>query len=120
MATKIYISGPMSGMENYNYEAFFAAEERLNEKGYEVINPARLGYVEGWSWEDYLRRDIKAMLDADAVVVLPNWLDSKGARLEILVASKLGMPIYDEETMEELDVQLVIAIQKLERKSVTA
>lgn len=50
----VYIAGPMTGIPNYNFEAFFAAEAALLEQGYRVLNPARLGCVEGFrDWRDY-------------------------------------------------------------------
>ena len=36
---KIYIAGPMSGLPEMNYPAFFAEATRLRGLGYEVINP---------------------------------------------------------------------------------
>lgn len=38
---KVYISGPMTGLPEFNYPAFFAAAEALEARGYETINPAR-------------------------------------------------------------------------------
>ena len=39
---KIYIAGPMTGYENYNYPKFFKIENILKEKGWIVVNPARI------------------------------------------------------------------------------
>jgi len=40
---KIYISGPISGLERVDYMANFAeAERELRAQGYDVLNPTRL------------------------------------------------------------------------------
>lgn len=74
-----------------NFPAFNAAEEMLKRLGYEVSNPASHGTGEG-SWADYMRRDITDMLVCDGIALLPNWGDSKGARLEIFIATELEIP----------------------------
>lgn len=94
----IYISGPMTGIEGHNFPAFDAAALRLRRAGHLVINPADRGIVHGWSWEDYLRRDLAELLKCDGIAVLPGWVDSRGAWLEVSVARALSMPV---KTVEE-------------------
>lgn len=90
----VYISGAMSGIKDYNYPLFFQTEEELNKRGVKAINPARLGYVDEYSWNDYLRRDIKALMDADAILMLKGWGKSKGASLEKYIAEEIGMQVF--------------------------
>lgn len=106
--TKIYIAGPMTGYEQWNFPAFFEAERQLLKLGYEVINPAHndgttlelalesAGLPErpnhSWAW--YMRRDLPHVLEVDALCVLPGWQKSKGASLEVQVAEAIGLPIY--------------------------
>ena len=104
----IYIAGPMSGYENWNFPAFFEAEKQLKELGYEVINPA---HNDGATieaalqsagdpsnprnpWAYYMRRDLPHVLSADSLCVLPGWQNSKGASLEVHVAEAIGLPLY--------------------------
>lgn len=89
---KLYIAGPISGIPDGNRPAFAKAALELEESGYTVVNPATLE-VEGWTWAQYLRHDLPLMLKCEGVALLPGWQDSKGASLEYLVASDLGMPI---------------------------
>lgn len=105
---KIYIAGPMSGVEDFNFPLFFETEKKLKELGYEVINPAHNdgNTVEealamagtpdkpNNSWGYYMRRDLPHVLTVDALCVLPNWRHSKGASLEVHLAEALGLPIY--------------------------
>lgn len=37
---RIYLAGPMTGIENYNRHTFAEKAELLQSKGYEVYNPA--------------------------------------------------------------------------------
>lgn len=90
----IYISGPMSGYDDMNFPAFFSAEEKLKKIGFDTINPASIGKNSDWTWEDYMRRDIKSMMDADIIVTLSGWEGSKGAAIEVKIAKSLGIPVY--------------------------
>lgn len=90
---RIYVSGPMSGHQDFNFPAFNEASAQLRSAGYEVENPADKGVIEGWEWEDYLRYDLVKLLACDEVVVLPGWEQSKGAQLEVHVALSLRMPV---------------------------
>ncbi len=99
---RVYLSGPMTGLPEHNYPAFQEGREELRALGHEVLCPAEAGVVEGWSWADYLRRDLVMVCDAEAVVVLPGWAASKGARLEVHVAQALGMPVVPISAIQHL------------------
>lgn len=92
--TKIYISGKMSGLPNNNYPAFFKAESILNHFGHETINPASIGEREGWKWEDYMKKAVQMMMDADEIVLLPGWETSRGAKKEKELAEDLNMSVH--------------------------
>jgi hypothetical protein len=94
---RLYISGPMTGLPENNFPAFFEAERILLDAGYEVENPATKGIVEGWAWVDYLKYDLAVLLPCDGVAVLPGWENSRGALLELHVAEALLMPIKSIE-----------------------
>lgn len=93
---KLYICGPMTGLPELNFPAFFEAQRKLMDAGYTVLNPAdRAGRVAGQPWEWYLRRGILDVCMADGVAHLPGWAESRGAQLETHVASELGMPVLN-------------------------
>lgn len=92
---KYYIAGPMTGRPNNNFPAFHAAAAHLRGQGHEVVNPAELQAPDDPTWPNYMRGALRAMLTCEAVVFLPGWMQSNGARLERLVADRLRMPVYD-------------------------
>jgi hypothetical protein len=94
---RIYISGPISGKPDGNKPAFEHAAELIRSHGHDPVNPhdvcANIG--KDALWHDYMRKDIKALLDCDAIVMLPGWEDSRGACLEHLIAEELRIKEYD-------------------------
>ena len=93
---RVYISGPMSGYPNMNIPAFNRAAKRLRKKGYEVVSPPEIApYQEGWEWYDYMKVDIKELMDCDVLAFLKNAHESKGARMEISLAKRLKIEVLD-------------------------
>lgn len=97
--TRIFLAGPMTGIAGNNYDAFFKEEARLKKIGFRVMNPARNAPT-GLEWEDYMRRSIKMLLKSDMVARLPGWEKSKGARLELDIATHLGMDIFNSNLLK--------------------
>lgn len=94
---KVYISGPMTGIQDLNYPAFFAAEAELKSRGYTVLNPAR--EPNGLTYREYMARAVSFVLMADIVVTLPNVHKSPGARAEIALAASIQLPIMTLEVL---------------------
>ena len=90
----LYLSGPMTGYENFNFPAFDNAAWHLREMGYHVLNPA-----ENWGGktdvprELCMRLDIQQVLAADGLAMLDGWHASAGAKLESTIAAELGLDI---------------------------
>lgn len=90
-----YLSGPMTGYENFNYDAFAAAAAIIRIH-HEVTNPVEgSGGEQGLPYKDYMRRAIEQLLTVEAVALLPGWEDSNGCRIELEVAKALELPIYE-------------------------
>ena len=86
----VYISGPITGVENY-WEAFEAAMDNLSGLGYVVLNPAAL--PQGLTDEQYMQIDMAMINVADAVYFLPGWENSKGATLERAYCEYIGKAV---------------------------
>lgn len=90
--TRLYVAGPMTGYEDYNYPAFRAAAEQLQSVGYETENPADNDDGAEHSYEWYLRAGFAQVLRCDGVALLDGWEHSKGAWHEVTLAKALNMP----------------------------
>lgn len=91
----VYLSGPMTGLPGYNYPTFHAAARRLRSLGYYVFNPAEsFDGDTSRPREDYMRKDIEMLLQADMVALLPGWEKSKGVAVELAVATSLGLVLH--------------------------
>jgi nucleoside 2-deoxyribosyltransferase len=89
MKKRLYLCGPMTGIQDYNREAFNDAESALRSAGFDVFNPVSNGLPVDALWEQHMRVDIAAMMQCDALAVLPGAHFSKGAKLEIELAVQL-------------------------------
>lgn len=102
---KIYLAGPMTGLPRFNFDAFDHAAAVLRRLGHEVISPADMDREAGVNpdkpetgaaldFAEVMRKDLHCILDCDAVVMLPNWEQSNGARLERTVAESTGKAVF--------------------------
>ncbi|WP_157149839.1 DUF4406 domain-containing protein [Brachyspira pilosicoli] len=104
---KIYLSGAITGRENYKEEFEYAKirikdfEAKNNKKTdkdkikLDVIVPHHYDYLnKTGKWEDYLKNDIKMLVDCDCLIDIENGSEnSKGAMLEKMICIALGIPI---------------------------
>lgn len=110
---KVYLSGAMSGLPDQNFPEFHRCAKILRDKGFEVFSPAEQDEADGLvdqpetPWAVFLRRDIKALMDCEAIAMIPGWRKSKGACLEHYNAVALGMPVYDANTGELMKTELI-------------
>jgi hypothetical protein len=132
----LYIAGPMTGIQEFNFPAFRQAAQQLRDAGHVVVSPhewplpcgcvdlpPRCGAVDH-AWAEFLRSDLIVLLNhAEGVALLPGWEKSRGATLEVHVAEALGMPVRPlDEWLSDLRPQteqlLGIAPEWLRGKSV--
>lgn len=92
---KVYISGQITGLELEEAKTFFTeAEILLLARGYNPINPMTLNpHTDGKTWKEYMLDDLDALFDCEAIYLLDNWQESKGARIEYQIAKEMGMVI---------------------------
>ncbi len=101
---KIYISGPMTGIEDFNRKAFKDAEHMINNiPNYLAVNPHVCceGMPNDSTWVDYMKTDIVAMMECDALFMLSGWEKSVGATIEHNLANELKYPIlYSKDELK--------------------
>jgi hypothetical protein len=91
----LYLAGKMTGVPDWNFPLFHRVALALRQRGWDVVNPAEnFDGDTSLSWETYLRHAVKQVSDCGAIGLLPGWEDSKGARLEALVAHSLGLRTF--------------------------
>jgi hypothetical protein len=100
---KIYIAGPINGIPDGNKHGFLAMANRLEELGYDYINPRAKGWEEadipeGMDlWTYMMKLSLQEMMDCNSILLLDGWEDSRGASIEYRLALDLAMPIYFEK-----------------------
>ena len=119
MKRKIYLSGPMTGIEPREYRRRFReAETILRRHGYGCINPCRV-----WACRfPWLFRLMNALLGkrltyavilayalillmtrADGIAMLPGWQASRGAQIENYVSMHFWMQGISKAVTEEIE-----------------
>lgn len=100
---KVYLSGPVSlggtlseSDVRSNVERFRTVRERMAAEGHEVLDPTTINGGAEWTWQDWMRRALAMLLEAERVHVLPGWEQSPGSRVELAVAHNIGLPVTVE------------------------
>ena len=89
---RVYIAGKITGNKKYKQQ-FADADELLSICGYDVFNPAA-HYIHGYSWAQYMRRDIAELVKCDKVFFMSNWVFSRGAWVEMMLCKLLRIKTY--------------------------
>lgn len=94
---KVYISGAIAHYDmEERKEAFSDAEMRLQSMGFNPVNPFKNGLPDEAHWREHMRADIRLLLDCEYIYMLQGWELSKGAKLELDVASSCGIKVLFE------------------------
>jgi hypothetical protein len=102
---RVYISGQITGLELQEaQERFEGAETLLENIGLNPINPLKNGLPFNTSWEEHLVKDIELLMGCNAIMLLGNWKNSKGARIEKFVAEELGLVVLHEDILNEMQL----------------
>ena len=114
----VYLSGPMTGLPDFNRPAFHAAAAALRAQGHVVINPAEVDLGPAATWADYMRIHLAEIARrVTQVFVLPGWESSRGAQLEVHVARSLGLPVVPVPAPVDPDAAVIEAIITAYRRS---
>jgi len=92
---KVYLAGGVTGLRMQDvFVKFNSVEFQLKRKGHTVVNPLRL-VSQKWSWEKCMRACIRELAECDAIYLLPDWAESRGAKLEYHIAQELGIRVIE-------------------------
>lgn len=94
---KIYISGPITGTDDY-MDRFAKMEEELKKEGWIVVNPARVNaqLPEQTTHKEYMMTSLAMLEMCDAIVMQEEWETSKGCELEFEYAVEHKIAILFE------------------------
>lgn len=95
--SRLYVSGPVTGRDNRNLDAFREAQRSLVDAGHTAIIPHQI-VTSSATHERAMRACINDLtwwlggFEYTGVALLEGWEDSAGARLEKAVAEACGIP----------------------------
>ena len=101
---RIYLSGAMTGLPDWNRQAFAEAANYLRNQGARVLNPAfnaPKDISKADTHESYMIRYLHELTEHmdgkpyyDYLVQLPGWEQSSGAKVEYIVAKACGLEVF--------------------------
>lgn len=114
----LYLAGKMRGLPGLGFANFDQAQKVLEAAGYQICSPAELDRDVGYEphrdgdpspefTSNALRRDVRALSHCDAIVMLPGWETSDGAKMEMHVAQTIGMPVYEMHDLARAELTVV-------------
>lgn len=94
----VYLSGPMTGIADFNRAEFDRRAQELRRLGFLVRNPADISREFGTDrpYGFYLKRALEDLLSSDVVWCFGDISKSRGARLEVRVAKTCHIPVFFE------------------------
>lgn len=84
---KIYISGPITGIDpEVCRTRFEKAENELKRQGFIPVNPLKNGLPDTATYDEHMRRDLEMLSECDTIYMLEGWERSNGCRIEFNTA----------------------------------
>ena len=94
---RIYISGPITGVEPFiAFRMFSNAEWKIQQLGHIAVNPLKIGFnlPKDFTHQDYMDIDMVILEKMDAILMLDGWEESRGCTREFGYASRTDLPIF--------------------------
>lgn len=94
----IYISGKITGLDQMEARKMFTEAEMFLKNSHPkeiIINPFHINedLIPNGTYAEYMKNDIKYLIDCHTACFLPNWKLSAGAQLEHSIAEACGITI---------------------------
>lgn len=95
MKKKIYIAGKVTGLPHEEVHSKFKdAQLTLATLGFTAVNPIEVVNDQNAQWDKAMKQCIAALMQCDAVILLPCWQESKGALIESELAHKVAIKVF--------------------------
>jgi len=109
---RVYISGQISGLEMSEViKKFAAAEELLRSVGFDPVNPLKNGLPASAPCDDHMIADITMLMPCEAIFMIRDWVNSRGARIEHKIAEEMGKMFLFEETYIQSEARKLFEIK---------
>lgn len=94
---KIYIAGPVTGLEpDYVVASFALAEAEIRDSGNTPVNPKRFIKPDE-NWNEAMNICINRLVKCDSIYMLKGWEESDGAMVELFIALVTNKGVYFED-----------------------
>ena len=99
---KVYISIPISGYDVREVQEHAdIVKSHLSWKGYTVISPFEIYAGKNPTYTDRILANLEKLFECDAVYICNSWRESKGCRIEHMVAEEFGKVIMYESVDDQ-------------------
>lgn len=107
---KVFLSGPMTGYENFNFKKFDVVADRLSKAGVDVVNPTAICrkykkekvLADKSVFDAMIAEQQEAEKTCTGILLLDGWEASKGVRLELKTALDNGADVFLEKDVDML------------------
>lgn len=105
----VYICGPITNMPDFNRPLFAKVEQALIDNNFGPINPHNLcthhvKELQGEElWQACMKTVIAELVKCDVLLLLPDWQNSRGAKIERNLANDLGIPV---KHLSDFDIKI--------------
>lgn len=107
---KVFISGPMTGYENFNFDKFDRIAGKLWRAGVDSVNPADICrkykkervLADKSAFDAMIAEQQEAEKTCTGILLLDGWEASKGVRLELKTALDGGADVFLEKDVDML------------------
>jgi hypothetical protein len=97
---KVYIAGPMTGVEEFNKKAFYDAAAMIASYGLTPVHTADMPL--GLTYDEYIEESLNRIVGCDVIYLLKGYEGSVGVmEYELPYAKKNGMEIVIQGGAEE-------------------